>query len=914
VSDAAGRWARLSTLFDEAREIPAPDREGWLSEHVRDDPTLRDELRRMLSALDRDGPLDTAPTPPPPARMSGSGQAIAHRLTAALGDRYVIEDEIGRGGMGAIFRAHELKHDRAVILKVLRPDVVPSIGRQRFEAEVRIAAQLAHPHIIPLLDSGEADGLLYFVMPRIPGETLRERLDRVEKFSVRDAISILRDIADALFHAHEAGVVHRDLKPENILCSGDHAFLLDFGIAQWTREGDEGASRLTHDGVAIGTPKYMAPEQAAGRLVDHRADIYAWGLVASEMLLGSRDGDLDLAPARPDVPEALAALIYRSLTPEPTRRTTSAGTLVAALDAISSGVPTATPEVATPAVAARSARWPWLLGGAVAAAAVAFGAWRAVRVPAVVNASDLRMPIAVVPFRTESAASGSDARVRGRLAAAWITQGLEETQLFQVVPWSGVLAVVEGEEDAASAVRAALNPGTIVSGTFFETADALALTVQIRETRRGTLIVSLEPVSVPRDSVALAIRLVRERVMGALAARRDARFTNFAAVLERPPTFESFRAFDRAVTEFNAQRYRQSLDGFRAAFATDTSFIPPLVYAAQAAWNTTQVAVLDTLLAHLESRRGELTDYHADLTQYIRAVRNGEGEAAYAAASRAAAIVPDSRAAYDAALAALRLGRADEALARLERLSPDRGEMRGWPSYWTNLAHARHLGGDFDGDLAAAREMRRRHPTLRVAWTLEARAQAARHDVAAIDSLVRAADGLPAETYWSLAALLVVAGDELAAHGDTANGLRYHRRAEEWLRVQRRASPAYVDHIYWLGSALHSLGRYREARDAFRELARVSPDRLSSPELAAISAERAGDRGAVARAPQPPVYERGTMLSAEARVAFANGDAELGRARIAEALRVGYRSWPWWHSTGWRELAGVATGSGERKR
>jgi tetratricopeptide (TPR) repeat protein len=904
VTDPGGetqaRWRQLSELFDRALDVARPEQSAWVDARCAEDPAMATELKKMLEAFHTSGMLDSAPHPLPTATAP-----IADRLQAALAGRYRLEDEIGRGGMGAVFRAHELKHQRDVILKVLRPDISYSVGRQRFEAEVQIAARLAHPHIIPLLDSGDAGGLLYFVMPRLPGETLRERLERLGTLPVMDAMRLLRDIADALLHAHDAGIVHRDLKPENVLCSGDHAFLLDFGIAQYATATPED-ERLTRDGHAVGTPRYMAPEQAAGNPVDHRADLYAWGLVASEMLLGSKRRDLDLGSVRSDIPAALTALVYKCLAPDPAHRPRSAGTIVAALDSIMTGASAPAPREQAVRVVAPPSRWPIVAGG-VGLALVTWFVYLLVRVPAVVHASDLAMPIAVAPFRDEAPAGGND--VRGRLAGAWITQGLHEAGLFQVVPWSEVLQAVDGSADPAADPAARLKErvraATIVSGVFYETSDALTLHAEIRETRRGSLLASLEPVSVPRDSTALAIRLVRERVMGALAARRDPRFSGVAPVLERPPTFEAYRAFDRALEQFNAQQYRPSIEGFRAAFAADSGFVPPIVYAAQAAWNTSQVELLDTLLTILDRRRGELTDYHDGLRAFLRAVLAGDGESAFTAAARAAEAAPESRAAYDAALVALWLGRPDEARRRLERLSPDRGAMLGWPSYWTNLAHARHLTGDHAAELAAAREMRRRHPTLRVAWTLEARALAVAHDTSGIDSLLTAASDLDPDVYWSQSSMLVVAGEELAAHGDSVAGMRYLRRAERATAARLAIDPTDADHLFWRGSALHSLGQYREARTVLRTLARQSPHRTNFLEQEAIAAERAGESGALARVTQPPAFDRGARLVAEARVAAARGEIEVARSRLRDALRVGYRSWPWLHGVAWRDFVGV---------
>jgi tRNA A-37 threonylcarbamoyl transferase component Bud32/tetratricopeptide (TPR) repeat protein len=860
---------------------------------VPDDLMLRDELRRMLEAASGDGVLDGSPT----TFDSGDAAAetIAGRLGRALEDRYVLEAEIGRGGMGAIFRAHEKKHQRGVILKVLRPDVAVSVGRQRFASEVRIAAQLVHPHIVPLLDSGEADGLLYFVMPRIPGETLRERLRRTSQLDPTDAMRLLRDIADALMHAHAAGVVHRDLKPENVLCSGDHAFLLDFGIAQWTDLADE--ERITGIGLAVGTPRYMAPEQAAGRAVDHRADIYAWGIVASEMLLGNRASELDIATARSDVPSALSTLIYRSLAVDPEHRPRSAGTLVAALDSImSGGSPTPGSVEAVPPQRSR-----WGTAGALAfAAVVGTGVWLTARPSAVIEGSGLRMPIAVAPFRVES--MDSSHAIRGRFAGAWITQGLHETGLFRVVPWSSVLQASEGAADPVSALRDQAGAGTVVTGSFFDDGESLVLQAEVRDTRRGALLAALAPVTVPRDSVALAIRQVRDRVMGGLATRRDPRFSSVAAILERPPTFEAYRAFERALGQFNAQRYRSSIEGFSTAFALDSGFISPVVYAAQAAWNTTQFPLLDSLLAVLDTRRTELSDYHNAVRVFLRAVYAGDAAVAYESASRAAAIAPESRAAFDAAVVPFWLGRPEEARLRFRALDPDRGAMLGWPSYWTNHAHALHLTGERDEEIRATREMRRRHPTTRVAWTLQARALAAHGDTAVLDSLLAAADTLEPHVYWSQGSMLVIAGEELTVHGDPRLGANYFARAERWLRSRLAEEPALAGHLFWLGTLLHHTERYAEASELHGRRAALAPDRAALLELAAISAVRAGDHTAVDRLAPPAPYDRAERAVALARLAAARGDAEAATSHMRAALQHGYRRWPWLHGLAWRDF------------
>src|SRR5215210_5802099 len=210
---------------------------------------------------------------------------VLDKLRTALNDRYRIDREVGAGGMATVYLAHDIRHDRNVAIKVLHPDLAAALGAERFLAEIKTTAKLQHPHILPLLDSGEAEGLLYYVMPYVSGESLRDRLERETQLAVDDAVRIAREVLSALESAHRQGVVHRDIKPENILLHEDQALVADFGIALAVSAA--GGARMTQTGLSLGTPAYMAPEQAMGeRAIDARADIYALGAVLYEMLAG----------------------------------------------------------------------------------------------------------------------------------------------------------------------------------------------------------------------------------------------------------------------------------------------------------------------------------------------------------------------------------------------------------------------------------------------------------------------------------------------------------------------------------------------------------------------------------------------------------------------------------------------------
>ncbi len=277
--------------------------------------------------------------------MPNDGEQL-ERLRAALASRYHILSRAGSGGSASVYLAEDLKHDRQVAIKVLRPEVAAAIGAQRFLREIQIAAHLAHPHILPLHDSGEADGFVYYVMPYVPGESLRDRLGREHQLPISEAVQIVREVADALGYAHSLGFVHRDIKPENILFMGGHAVVADFGVAAIT--GVVAGTRLTETGMAVGTPLYMSPEQVTGQGdIDGRSDIYSLGCVLYEMLAGeppfsARNAQAVLArklsepvplltDARASVSPGLERVLHRALARLPADRFTTAGEFAAAV-------------------------------------------------------------------------------------------------------------------------------------------------------------------------------------------------------------------------------------------------------------------------------------------------------------------------------------------------------------------------------------------------------------------------------------------------------------------------------------------------------------------------------------------------------------------------------------------------------
>jgi eukaryotic-like serine/threonine-protein kinase len=337
-------WTQLEPLVDAILDAAPEHRAALVQELSGADPARRRELERLVAECEREHPLLDASAA---ERFAGLLDDDVH-VPRTLAERYPVTRELGRGGMAVVYLARDVKHGRDVAVKIIRPELAAAMGRERFLREISIAAQLHHPHIVPLYDSGEADGVLYYVMPYESEHSLRDRLAHDGPLAVDDALTVLRDICDALAHAHRQGIVHRDVKPDNVLLTGRHAMVTDFGIAKAMTASTPDAATLTTLGIMIGTPAYMAPEQiVADPQVDHRADIYAVGVLAFELLTGRTpfSGDvqdvlsahLTQPPApvtalRPDVPATLSDCIAKCLAKQRGDRWQSADELLQCLE------------------------------------------------------------------------------------------------------------------------------------------------------------------------------------------------------------------------------------------------------------------------------------------------------------------------------------------------------------------------------------------------------------------------------------------------------------------------------------------------------------------------------------------------------------------------------------------------------
>jgi serine/threonine-protein kinase len=497
-----------------------------------------------------------------------------------LAGRYELQKELGRGGMATVYLAQDLKHDRPVALKVLHPELAATLGPERFLREIKLAARLDHPHILALLDSGEADGLLWYSMPYVDGESLRDRLRREVQLPVEDARQLAREVADALDCAHEHGVVHRDIKPENILLAREHARVADFGVAHAVDAGSEG--RLTETGLAIGTPAYMAPEQATGGRLDGRTDVYALGCVLYEMLAGQPPSTGPTAQAvigqtlgapvpsarhlRPDISRALDSVIRKALAKSAAARFATAREFARALE---------------PSDHRRARVWTSLATAAALLLLIALG-WALARPKAKADQTTSgpasRASVAVLPFQSLSTDS----------ADAYFATGIAEDVSSQLARLGGITVVAHSSARAA-ALRArepreiglALGVATLLEGSVRRAGDQIRVTARLVDSRTGAQLWADDYDRTLRDVLGIQRDIAQQ-----IAAALNATLTpgERAELGGRPHVDpEAYRLYllgRHHFAKYTAPAMRRSIDYYEQALARDSTFAP--AYAALA--------------------------------------------------------------------------------------------------------------------------------------------------------------------------------------------------------------------------------------------------------------------------------------------------------------------------------------------
>jgi len=734
---------------------------------------------------------------------------------AALEDRYAIERELGRGGMATVYLAHDRKHNRPVALKVLRPELAATLGSERFRREIETAARLQHPHICSVYDSGETAGLLWFTMPYVRGESLRDRLRREGRLTIEEALRITGDAGRALDYAHREGFIHRDVKPENLLVTREGDTLVaDFGIARALADSGATGQHLTETGMALGTSHYMAPEQATGdRVVDARVDQYALAATCYEMLTGEPPFSGPTAAAivaerfrrpapsvreqRPDVPAAMDAAIRRALALEPGDRFATTDEFVRTL--AEAGIVTAP----MPVPAAPRTGWlPFAILGAALLAIVTALAVIARRHPGFLERESALQPhepvpsrVAVLPFEN-----------RGDSADAYFAEGMAEelTTALAKVPGLRVAApsVVLGYRQRRAPVdemARALHVGAVLTGTIRRAGDQLRVTAQLTNARDGTVLWAERYERDPKDVFA-----VQDEIAGAIANE-----LNVPGGGSQPGTAD-LEAYDLylkgrfAWSKRGTKGLRDAIDYFGRAVARDPGFARGHAGLAMAyivlplfdtAFPMDSALVLSERSAHWAlALDSTLSDAHLALAYTLKMRwRFPEAEQEFKAAL---ALAPDDPAAhhwYGVFLYALgKGGKSVEQLARARQLDPFGSTIA------TDGAIALYSAARFDEALA---EVRR-------GWVL---------------------DTTKSDTYLVMGFIQLARG-----RADSAASL---------LEDARRLGTG-IDVRGYLSAAYRALGRAHEADEMYAELRADERAGRVAPYFVALAAAAAGDRDA----------------------------------------------------------------------
>ncbi len=751
---------------------------------------------------------------------------LLEQLAATLGDRYRVERELGRGGMAVVFLAEDLKHRRRVAIKLLKPELSAILGSERFVREIEIAATLQHPHILPLYDSGQAGGLLYYVMPFVEGESLRQRLAREQQLPLDAAFQITREVGSALQYAHEHGVIHRDIKPENIMLSGGQAVVADFGIARALDAASP--EQITQSGIVVGTPQYMSPEQSAGAAMDGRTDQYSLACTLYEMLVGqppfsgpsalaviarhSVDPVPSLRVVRQTVPKAVEGAIMQAMAKVPADRFDSMQRFLEALDS---------PSIARPRSRSRPRPRRRLVTGLVAGVLVAAAAWwlvfgRATRGahPGVVRS------VAVLPFQDFADSS------EGSYLGAGMTEGLiaDLAQIGSLKVISGSSAsVAMGTAQSQANLARDLGVEALVTGSIRRMGDTIWANVRLLHVPDSTLLFTKdyqgrlgELPDLQREITVAITGAINAELKGTERSRLDAR---------REVDQRAYESYLHGRFYMDAGELERARAMFEQAERIAPNWAPP--YVGMANYFTTlpflsDVAPAEVLpkaraaLAQALALDETLPEAHA-VNAYIRAYYEWDWRAAEQEFRRALELRPsyaDAYFSYSRFLASRH--RLDEAIAQLDR-SAELDPLS--PSLLANRALLDYFAGRYDAADRRLREILRSDSTdVTVKWSLALVAEQLGKPSEAIAILEPISTGSFNRTA-SLGHAYAVAGKTARARSVLA-GLR--------AQAVRRYVPSYWFALVYVGlgerdQALRALERSYEERSTVLAYLQIDP-------------------------------------------------------------------------------------------
>jgi tRNA A-37 threonylcarbamoyl transferase component Bud32/TolB-like protein/tetratricopeptide (TPR) repeat protein len=873
----SGRWMRVREAVEGALALAITERAAYLDTACGGDHALRTDIERLIATCERVGDADplfdisaAEFAAPLVAEVEARQTRLRERMLGLLRDgvagTYEVQREIGAGGMATVYLAHDLKHRRAVAIKVLRPDLTASLGVDRFVAEIQVMAQLQHPNLVPLLDSGETNGLLYYVMPFVDGETLRSRLSERAELPIAEITRVMRELATALAYAHAKGVVHRDIKPENVLLTGGVALLADFGVAKALLASSvEQRGPATTAGMVIGTPAYMSPEQLLGDAsVDQRTDLYAMGLIAYEMLTGKPPFDepsvhgvataqvfhtpVPIQERRSALPAPLASLVMRCLEKRPADRPQTAAEIVQALDELATSGARARPAPHRPRARSRISAFAL---GAVIVLGIAFGtrALIARRAPA---SSQMRAMagsrLLIAPF--ENFTGDPRFELIGRIVADRLTFSVAQAGTIGVVPTNIVLMTLRdtsgGTAERFRRLSEATHARLLLSGSVLLRKDSLLLRGQVMDAATGKVAFTLESASAAAGDPVAAVDALGDRLSGALGMRE----ISLIPAVTRAPKYAAYQQFAAGFDRFAVQGDGAgSRPFFARAIAIDSTYARAYLLLARQDINLGQYARGDSILRRLDEIPMPLSESDRLFRQYSQAELDGDLARMLLMQQRAVALDSNSLSLQLVGEAALHLLRLDLAVPAYERADSAYQLIGGAASVTqtTGLGFAYHLAGAYDREGALWRGRRDKLPSPLSGAGARLRALAGLHQAVVALALADTMLGASSDSMGSAARDVVTGAQEFDAHDDPVTARRLARLASVWYARHPAARPSSA-RLVREGLALLVSGSTDDAARLFARAARDT-SRLDAAGYLGVIAASNGERvraGAIA--------------------------------------------------------------------
>jgi serine/threonine-protein kinase len=839
-------------------------------------------------------------------------QALRIALDQTLADRYRIEHELGIGGMARVYSARDVRHQRQVAIKILKPEIAALHGPERFLREINLTAGLQHPHILPLLDSGTVVvgdlSMPYYVMPLTAGQSVRTRLDLEGRLPLAEVIAIGIDAGQALAFAHERGIVHRDIKPENLLISEAGPVLVaDFGIARALSFPEQPS--ITEEGTSVGTPLYMSPEQAFGEgEVDHRSDQYSLATVLFELLTGRAPHEAptkeailarrlvepppSLASARPELAAALDPVLQRALARKPDDRYPSIREFVHAFEVAGRGGSSPAPERGR-------ARWSGRLSvGAVLLAVLGGGyLWQRQMVPVKPKAKPI---VAVLTFENLTRDTPLDAL--GPITADWIVRGIAEAGFARIVSPE---ITIQGEardrsaraSDSAGRARRVgrvVGANTAVVGYYRAVGDSLEFMVQLIDVRSNEITRGIRPIRTSRTDLGEAASTVRQRVVGALAVmiegpKRDPIIAKSGAT----PKYEAYRAYTEAVQLDKSNRILDAIKAAERAYRLDSSFVMPLFVLINEYTSLGRTTEADSVLALIGARQATLSPVEAATVRAQAGVLHGDLASALAAQREVDSLAPSDDNKYGIALVEAAANRFRAALATIEQCNVENGLLIDDETFWNFSVGIRHRLARYEEGLALARLGRRHLPGSLSIRQMEIIQLVALGRMGEVDSGLAAVRQVATPEPGAAVLTLANIAGELRTHGHADRGKRAAEEGLAWLASLGPSRSGVLPRVEVV--LLMELGRWREALSLADSLRKAEPGDLYYAGSAAVSLVRLGQ---IARADSITVdlirdQSHGNPGEREftmARVSAAKGDAEQTVRWLQRALASGFNA------------------------